>query len=156
MRIRTGKTKNGRLFYVIKTYYDSRGVEHTVTVEKLGNENDIKARTGRDPDQWAKEYVAKLNEEEKKQNADVTLSFSQTKLLSKEHIYEYNSGYLFLQKIYYELGLDKICRQVAKRHSFQYDLSSILSRLLYGRILEPCSKKATFEYSKNLLEKPGV
>ena len=63
MRIRTGKTKNGRLFYVIKTYYDSRGVEHTVTVEKLGNENDIKARTGRDPDQWAKEYVAKLNEE---------------------------------------------------------------------------------------------
>ena len=155
MRIRTAKTKNGRLFYVIKTYYDSHGVEHTITVEKLGNENDIKARTGRDPDQWAKEYVAKLNEEEKKQNADVTLSFSQTKLLSKEHIYEYNSGYLFLQKIYYELGLDKICRQVAKRHSFQYDLSSILSRLLYGRILEPCSKKATFAYSKNLLEKPN-
>ena len=155
MRIRTAKTKNGRLFYVIKTYYDSHGVEHTITVEKLGNENDIKARTGRDPDQWAKEYVAKLNEEEKKQNADVTLSFSQTKLLSKEHIYEYNSGYLFLQKIYYELGLDKICRQVAMRHSFQYDLSSILSRLLYGRILEPCSKKATFEYSKNLLEKPN-
>lgn len=155
MRIRTAKTKNGRLFYVIKTYYDSHGVEHTVTVEKLGNENDIKARTGRDPDKWAKEYVAKLNEEEKKQNADVTLSFSQTKLLSKEHIYEYNSGYLFLQKIYYELGLDKICRQVAKRHSFQYDLNSILSRLLYGRILEPCSKKATFEYSKSLLEKPN-
>ena len=155
MRIRTGKTKNGRLFYVIKTYYDSRGVEHTVTVEKLGNENDIKARTGRDPDQWAKEYVAKLNEEEKKQNADVTLSFSQTKLLSKEHIYEYHAGYLFLQKIYYELGLDKICRQIAKRHSFQYDLNSILSRLLYGRILEPCSKKATFAYSKSLLEKPN-
>ena len=43
MRIRTAKTKNGRLFYVIKTYYDSHGVEHTVTVEKLGNENDIKA-----------------------------------------------------------------------------------------------------------------
>ena len=98
MRIRTAKTKNGRLFYVIKTYYDSHGVEHTITVEKLGNENDIKARTGRDPDQWAKEYVAKLNEEEKKQNADVTLSFSQTKLLSKEHIYEYHAGYLFLQK----------------------------------------------------------
>ena len=155
MRIRTGKTKNGRLFYVIKTYYDSRGVEHTVTVEKLGNENDIKARTGRDPDQWAKEYVAKLNEEEKKQNADVTLSFSQTKLLSKEHIYAYHAGYLFLQKIYYELGLDKICRQIAKRHSFQYDLNSILSRLLYGRILEPCSKKATFAYSKSLLEKPN-
>ena len=28
MRIRTTKTKNGRLFYVIKTYYDSKGVSH--------------------------------------------------------------------------------------------------------------------------------
>ena len=28
----------------------------------------------------------------------MTLSFSQTKLLSKEHIYEYNSGYLFSKK----------------------------------------------------------
>lgn len=155
MRIRTGKTKNGRLFYVIKTYYDSRGVEHTITVEKLGNENDIRQKTGRDPDEWAKEYVAALNEEEKKQKADVTLSFSQTKLLSKEHLYEYNAGYLFLQKLYYELGLDHICRQIAKRHSFQYDLNSILSRLLYGRILEPCSKRATFEYSKSLLEQPN-
>lgn len=155
MRIRTGKTKNGRLFYVIKTYYDSHGIEHTVTVEKLGNENDIRTRTGRDPDEWAKEYVAKLNEEEQKQNADVNISFSQTKLLSKGHIYEYNAGYLFLQKIYYELGMDKICRQITKRHSFQYDLNSILSRLLYGRILEPCSKTATLEYSKNLLEKPN-
>ena len=155
MRIRTGKTKNGRLFYVIKTYYDSHGVEHTVTVEKLGNENDIRARTGRDPDEWAKEHVARLNEEEKKQNADVTISFSRTKLLSKGHIYEYNAGYLFLQKIYYELGLDKICRQITKRHAFQYDLNSILSRLLYGRVLQPCSKTATFEYSKSLLEKPG-
>ena len=57
MRIRTTKTKNGRLFYVIKTYYDSKGIEHSMTVEKLGNENDIRARYGRDPDEWAKEHV---------------------------------------------------------------------------------------------------
>jgi len=34
MRIRTTKTKNGRLFYVIKTYYDTNGKEHYLTVEK--------------------------------------------------------------------------------------------------------------------------
>ena len=62
MRIRTTKTKNGRLFYVIKTYYDGKGKEHSVTVEKLGNENDIREKYGRDPDEWAKEYVKKLNE----------------------------------------------------------------------------------------------
>ncbi len=36
MRVRTGKTKNGRLFYIIKTYYDTHGVEHTITVENWG------------------------------------------------------------------------------------------------------------------------
>lgn len=154
MRIRTTKTKNGRLFYVIKTYYDTRGIEHTVTVEKLGNEHEIRKRTGREPDAWAKEYVATLNEEEKKHNEDVTLRVSQTKLLSKGHRYEYNAGYLFLQKLYYELGIDKICRQIAKHHGFEFDLNNILSRLVYGRILNPCSKKATLEFSKTFLEQP--
>lgn len=155
MRIRTGKTKNGRLFYVIKTYYDSHGVEHTVTVEKLGNEHDIRKRTGMEPDQWAKEHVAKLNEQEQKQKADISLQVSPAKLLKKDHRYEYHAGYLFLQKLYYELKLDQICRQITKRHSFEFDLNGILSHLLYGRMLEPCSKRATLEYAKSLLEKPN-
>jgi len=155
MRIRTTKTKNGRLFYVIKTYYDSYGKEHSLTVEKLGNENDIRQKYGMDPDVWAKEYVAKLNAEEKEQNQDISLSFSQTKRITKEHRYEFNIGYLFLQKLYHELGLSKISSQISKRHGFEYDFDSILSRLLYGRILNPCSKRATMGFSRTLLEEPA-
>lgn len=154
MRIRTTKTKNGRLFYVIKTYYDSRGIEHSVTVEKLGNENAIRETYGRDPDEWAKEYVTQLNEKEKLEMQDVVLHFSKSKLLTKEYRYEFNVGYLFLQALYHELGLDAICRRIAKRHSFRYDLDSILSRLLYGRILKPCSKLSTVEFAQQLVEKP--
>ncbi|MDD6762651.1 MAG: hypothetical protein PUD92_03295 [Clostridiales bacterium] len=65
MRIKTTNTKNGRLFYVIKTYYDTHGKEHSLTVEKLGNENAIREKYNCDPDVWAKEYVAKLNTQEK-------------------------------------------------------------------------------------------
>lgn len=154
MRIRTGKTKNGRLFYVIKTCYDSHGVEHTVTVEKLGNENDIRQRTGRDPDEWAKEYVAKLNEEERLEKQDVTMTFSRTKRLTKNHQYTFQIGYLFLQALYHQLGFPKICKEIQKRHAFAYDLDEILSRLIYGRILHPCSKLATLKFSQSLLEKP--
>ncbi len=32
MRLQTQMTKNGRRFTVIKTVYDTKGVEHTVTV----------------------------------------------------------------------------------------------------------------------------
>ena len=37
----------------------------------------------------------------------------------------YNGGYLFLQKIYYELGLDYICKKIAKKHKLlKYDLTN--------------------------------
>ena len=61
MRIKTTQTKNGRLFYVIKTYYDSIGKEHSITIEKLGNEHDIREKYNCDPDIWAKEHVKLLN-----------------------------------------------------------------------------------------------
>lgn len=155
MRIRTTKTKNGRLFYVIKTYYDTKGVEHSVTVEKLGNENDIRAKHNMDPDVWAKEYVAKLNEKEKQENKSVQIELSRSSLITKDHLYTFNVGYLFLQSLYHRLKIDKICKQITERHGFKYDLDSILSRLIYGRILEPCSKRATAEFSETLLEKPN-
>ena len=127
MRIRTTKTKNGRLFYVIKTYYDSKGIEHSMTVEKLGNENDIRAKYGCDPDEWAKEHVRQLNEKEKEENQEITLSFSPNKQLTKNYRYEYQIGYLFPQKVYHELKLDLICKAISKRHSFKFDLNEILS-----------------------------
>lgn len=154
MRIKTTNTKNGRLFYVIKTYYDTHGKEHSLTVEKLGNENAIREKYNCDPDVWAKEYVAKLNAQEKIDNADVQVSFSQTSLLSKNHRYTFNIGYLFLQTLYYQLGLDKICKAITDKYSFDYDLNDILSRLIYGRILEPCSKIATYRFASKLLEQP--
>ena len=42
-----------------------------------------------------------------------------------------------------------------KQNSFEYDLDSILSRLLYGRILYPSFKLSCHEQSKELLEAPN-
>ena len=47
MRVRTSKSKLGTRFYIIKTYYDTKGIEHTITVEKLGSEQEIREKTGR-------------------------------------------------------------------------------------------------------------
>lgn len=65
----------------------------------------------------------------------------------------FNGGYLFLEQIFYQLGLNDICDTISDKYSFKYNLTSILSRLIYGRILSPSSKLATLEYSKTLLEK---
>ena len=47
MRVRTSKSKLGLRFYIIKTYYDTKGIERTITVEKLGSEQEIRKKTGR-------------------------------------------------------------------------------------------------------------
>jgi transposase len=66
----------------------------------------------------------------------------------------YAGGYLFLQRIYHDLGIDKICKIIMDRHKFEYDIDSILSRLVYGRIIFPASKLATYYLSKKFFEQP--
>lgn len=79
---------------------------------------------------------------------------SQSKLIPKDEQHSFNGGYLFLQQLYHQLKLHKICRDITKRHKFSYNLDSILSRLIYGRILFPSSKRNTFQLSSDLLEAP--
>ena len=65
-----------------------------------------------------------------------------------------SGGYLFLQSLYYELGLNKVCRKIRDKHHYDYDLNAILSDLIYTRILEPGSKRSSFETAKTFLEAP--
>ncbi len=65
MRVRTSKSKLGLRFYIIKTYYDTKGIERTLTVENLGSEHEIREKTGRDPMEWAKERAEFLTQQEK-------------------------------------------------------------------------------------------
>ena len=155
MRLRITKSKNVNLYYVIKTVYVN-GKEKTITVEKLGNDNDIlKKSKGLDPTTWAKKYIEELNKKEKEDNVDIIIKKSTSKLIPKGQQVSFNGGYLFLEQIYYALGLDKICKDISKKYKFQYDLDSILSRLIYGRIIFPASKLATNDLAKKFIEQPN-
>ena len=154
MRVRTSKSKLGLRYYVIKTYYDTKGVEHTITVEKLGSEQEIREKTGRDPMEWAKERAAILTKEEAEKNKNISVEFPQSELITKDYQYTYNIGYIFLQKIFYDLGLDKICADIQKNSDFTFNFTDIMQKLCYGRILDPRSKLGTFESSKELLQQP--
>lgn len=155
MRLRITKSKNLNLYYVIKTVY-VKGKEKTITVEKLGNDAEIlKKSNGEDPVIWAKKYVAELNQKEKEDNLDLILKKSTSKLIPKDQQLSFNAGYLFLEKLYYSLGINNICKLISQKYKFEYDLDNILSRLIYGRIIFPASKLATNELSKKFLEQPN-
>lgn len=44
MRVRTNKTEPGTRFYIIKIYYDTKGIENTGTVKKPGSEQKIRKK----------------------------------------------------------------------------------------------------------------
>ena len=155
MRLRVTKCKNTNIFYVIKTVYIN-GKQKTITVERIGNTNEVTQKSnGEDPYIWAKKYVEELNKKEQEGTREILIKKSQTKQIEKNKDNCFNCGYLFLEKIYYELGIDKICEEISSKYQFKYDLNNILSRLIYGRIIFPSSKLATNELSKKFIEQPN-
>lgn len=155
MRLRVTKCKNTNIFYVIKTVYVN-GKQKTITVERIGNTNEVTQKSnGEDPYIWAKKYVEELNTKEQEGTREILIKKSQTKKIEKNKDNCFNCGYLFLEKIYYELGIDKICEEISNKYQFKYDLNNILSRLIYGRIIFPSSKLATNELSKKFIEQPN-
>ena len=156
MRLQVSKTKNAASFYVVKSVYLD-GKRTNKVVEKLGTYEELKEKLGyKDPYEWAEEYVKNLNRLEKEnKQPDVIAKYSPIKIIEKGKQQSFNGGYLFLQQIYYELGLNKICKKISDKYKFTYDLNSILSRLIYGRVIFPASKLATNQLSKRFIEQPN-
>ncbi len=152
MRLSQSKSKNATSLYVIKDVVEGNK-RTTKIVEKLGTVKELEEKLdGQDPIEWAKEYIEELNKKEKEQKRDVLVKYSQSKQINKGVQRSFNGGYLFLQQLYHQLGLDKICKDISLKYKFTFNLDSILSRLIYGRILFPSSKLNTYQESKNLLE----
>ena len=154
MRLSITHTKNNTYFYMIKSYRDN-GKNKTKIVECLGNINEvIQKANGENPIEWAKKYIAQKTLEEKEGHATYFEKLVEGTPLNSEHKV-FNLGYLFLSKLYHQLKLDEICKDISKQYKFEYDLNSILSRLIYTRILNPSSKLSSYEASKKLLEQPN-
>lgn len=154
MKLTCAGTKKSPTYYIQKTIRIGNKTT-TKTVERLGNIEEIKARCGdQDPIEWAKEYAKKLTIAEKEAKKGVLLKLSSSMLIDKNVRNSCNAGYLFLQDIYYSLGLDKICASISEKYKFDYDLNDILSMLVYSRIIAPGSKLSSLESAQRFLEQP--
>ena len=154
MRLQISKSKNASSLYVTKSIYVN-GVRTSKVVEKLGTYDELKEiLNGEDPIEWAKAYVAELTRKEKEEKREVMVRYSPAKQIARGEQKSFNGGYLFLQNIYHQLGLSKISKVISDKYKFTYNLDSILSRLVYSRIIFPASKLATCDQSKLFIEQP--
>ena len=60
-----------------------------------------------------------------------------------------NIGYFFLNALYCRLGINEILNRIKSDSRIKYDLNGIVKLLVFGRILNPKSKKRTFEEQRN-------
>jgi len=152
LRLKITKSKNASSLYVIQSTYENKKHSSKI-VEKLGTYDELQKKlNGEDPIEWAKKYIEELNKKEKENNREVLIKCFPSKLISKDDQRSFNGGYLFLQHIYHELNLHKVSAAISKKYRFSFDLNAILSRLLYGRILFPSSKLATYKLSSKFVE----
>lgn len=154
MYVTKSTSKNSISLYIAKSVYkNGRTTSHRV--EKLGTIEQIQDKIGpdKDPYEWAKERAVELTRLEKEENLDITITLSNSDLIEKGKQNLFNGGYLFLSKIFYELKLDVMCKEISSRYKFDFDLSAILHDLICARVIYPSSKLSTFEQANKFLEK---
>ena len=160
MRVTTSKSKNAESFYISKGYVNDKGVSTSVIIRKLGTLKDLLPEHGPTRDDvmaWAKEQarIETLKYKQEKEEKQIKLTFHADRPLDYDKQVFYRGGYLFLQSIYYQLQINKICRKLKLKYKFKYDINAILSDLIYARILEPCSKRSSYKAASEFLEKPS-
>ena len=151
MRIKISKSKNSVHYSIIQDV-TRNGKRTTKIYENIGNLNSLKQRAGdEDPLSWLKNYVSTLNNKP----TPIIIKKYENKIIEMNKQNLFNIGYLFLHSIYYSLKLNKICSYITNQYQFKYDLNSILSNLIYARIIFPSSKLKTLELSKKFFEQPN-
>ena len=144
-------------YYILKDI-TKNGKHSTTTVEKLGTAEEIMAAHDCDnAKEWARQRALELDMKDREAGDPEGRHF----ILARDNVRipkgeknSFNVGYLPLQKIYYDLRFPSIWNAISKRHSFDFDLDAIFSRLIYSQILFPGSKLRVTDLSKRLFEHP--
>jgi hypothetical protein len=138
--------KSGRVFLSIVEPYRHKesGNTRTKTVKALGYLDELEKEMD-DPISYYKEVARVMTEEKKARRHTVKLDCSMDDTISQSQCDFKNIGYLALSRIYHELGLHRFMANRQRGLETEYQLSAVLKMLVYQRILDPGSKKYTYE-----------
>lgn len=153
MRLSKTVTKSNITYCIIKDYTNINGKRSTCVFERLGNDKDLQERFGKENTMdKVKEYIDSLNKMMKNgKEPPVNLTLDLEKQIEKNIIRSFFSGHLFLRKIYYKLGIDKICENIKNKYNFTFDINLVVECLVFARIIWPSSKLSTYEQSRKFM-----
>lgn len=148
MYIQKIKKANNTYYYLCKTIRDAQSKRpKTITVEKLGSHEQLIKKHGKNLDAWLKDYASKKSQAEKSNKQNINIL--QTKL-KKNHINTKNIGYLFIDKLCKNVGLEKICKNIAKKEKLDFNLYKILLAIISRDALDDSVNKNLFTFVQSL------
>lgn len=99
------------------------------------------------------QVVKEMNAEKEAQNQPVTLNISMHERINQDTVNRKNFGYAAISKAYHELELDTFFINRQRHLKADYDTNSIMKLLVFERLLDPYSKKKTYEDKDRYFEK---
>lgn len=149
MYLSTNRPIEGKIYYIVKGFRDQKGKATSKNMFRLGTLDEIRQREGvSDPWEWARQELARRNEEERLGRQTINIELSPKKRINEGEQFKYCGGDLMLIPLYNALGLPQICGELQKGTRTEYSLNEILEAMVVLRILYPCSKKSTCELNK--------
>lgn len=146
MYLKKTPQKSGRIYLsIVDGYYDKqKGYSKQVTIEKLGYLDDLEKKYD-DPIAFFLEKVQILKKEKAQQKTPVSIVFSPDEKLDSSLTYRKNFGYSVLSRIYHDLEIDYFLINRQRSTKMDYSSNNIMKLLVFSRLLNPASKRKTFD-----------
>ncbi len=138
--LKKSNLKKGTYLQIYESFYDPqrKGSAHR-SYKALGYVNELVANGIEDPISFYKEEVNKLNQQ---------LADERNKAKARQiddETPEKFLGYFPVKSIHEGLGVKKYLDLMQTATDFQFNVFSMISSLVYARVVSPCSKSKTFE-----------
>lgn len=156
-----------KLYYDRKSkdpiYYIQQGIRNgkkttTKNVHRIGKHSELLSITD-DPLTYAKNEVAKYNEQLKNNKVEMSISIDfDSKISHSDDISSssnlLNIGYFVLQNIYHQLHLYDFFKNISSNSKVTFNCNDINRFLTFDRILDPHSKRGACSNMKSFYEEP--
>jgi len=152
MQLKTSKS-NGRLYLsIVQGYRDpvTKKVKHK-TIKSLGY-IDILEKEYPDPISHFSKVIEEMNKKANEEKQPITITFSKDEMISEGTANRKNIGYAAISKLYHELNLHTFFFNHSRKFKSEYNLNNIMKLLTFSRILNPASKKKTYEEKDRYFE----
>lgn len=150
MFLKKDKRANGRVYLSIVEGYREPVTKKTKQrkVKTLGYLDDLE-KEYEDPILYFTELAKNMTDESNSKEAALDFSFSPNETIDSSMVLRKNLGFTVLSYFYHKLKIDDFLINRQRNLNIEYSLNNIFQLLVYSRVLNPSSKKYSFDAKDN-------